>query len=142
MEPLGYQSTTIPAGSEADAAWRGPGGLLLLGRGRFETWGPWAELGLACAGTATEQLVGLGCPALSLPGQGPQFKRGFAERQSRLLGGAVQVCRTADALATGVQLLLNEPHLREELGRIGRRRMGPAGGSLASAEEIQTHLLP
>ena len=87
MEPLGYQSTTIPAGSEADAAWRGPGGLLLLGRGRFETWGPWAELGLACAGTATEQLVGLGCPALSLPGQGPQFKRGFAERQSRLLAG-------------------------------------------------------
>ena len=71
MEPLGYQETAIPTGSNADAAWNGPGGLLLLGRGRFETWAPWAELGLACAGTATEQLVGLGCPALSLPGQGP-----------------------------------------------------------------------
>ena len=142
MEPLGYQTTAIPAGSDADAAWNGPGGLLLLGRGRFETWAPWAELGLACAGTATEQLVGLGCPALSLPGQGPQFKRGFAERQSRLLGGAVKVCQSPDALAAGVQLLLNEPQLRAELGRIGRRRMGPAGGSLASAQAIQRHLLP
>ena len=41
-----------------------------------------------------------------------------------------------------MQLLLNEPQLREELGRIGRRRMGPAGGSLASAQAIQRHLLP
>ena len=87
MEPLGYQETAIPTGSDADAAWNGPGGLLLLGRGRFETWAPWAELGLACAGTATEQLVGLGCPALSLPGQGPQFKRGFAERQAAFWAG-------------------------------------------------------
>ena len=141
MEPLGYQSTTIPAESQAHAAWQGPGGLLLLGRGRFEAWAPWAELGLACAGTATEQLVGLGCPALSLPGQGPQFKRGFAERQSRLLGGAVRVCLTPQDLSTGLHLLLQEPQLRHELGRIGRCRMGPAGGSLASAQLIQRHLL-
>ena len=32
-----------------------------------------AEGGLSNAGTATEQIAGLGIPSLSLPGHGPQF---------------------------------------------------------------------
>ena len=52
-----------------------------------------AEVGLSNAGTATEQIAGLGIPSLSLPGPGPQFTKSFAKRQSRLLGGSVLVCK-------------------------------------------------
>lgn len=46
--------------------------------------------GLAMAGTATEQLVGLGKPVVTIPGQGPQFNFRFAEAQQRLLGKSVR----------------------------------------------------
>jgi uncharacterized protein (TIGR03492 family) len=98
-------------------------------------------VGLAAAGTATEQLVGLGVPALSLPGPGPQFKLGFAQRQSRLLGGSVAVCRTPQALAQGLEELLRDSQRRAALGRIGARRMGPAGGSEALAQLLEERLL-
>jgi uncharacterized protein (TIGR03492 family) len=118
-------------------------GLLqvLVGSGRFAAWASWAELGLATAGTATEQLVGLGVPALSLPGPGPQFKAGFARRQSRLLGGAVQPCRTGEELQARVARLLADGSERRRLGAIGRRRMGPAGGSARLAALIEERLL-
>jgi len=103
--------------------------LVLIGRGCFDQWAGWAEAGIATAGTATEQLVGLGIPALSLPGPGPQFKPGFARRQSRLLGGAVRPCSDESELTRRLEFLLDDPTLRSHLGRIGTQRMGPAGGS-------------
>jgi uncharacterized protein (TIGR03492 family) len=45
-----------------------------------------AEVVFACAGTATEQAVGIGKPVITSPGAGPQFNRSFWEAQSRLLG--------------------------------------------------------
>ena len=114
---------------------------VLLGSGCFERWAPWAEVGLATAGTATEQLVGLGIPALSLPGPGPQFKASFARRQSRLLGGAVVPCRSGAQLAERLTLLLAEPLLRQQQGAIGQRRMGAAGGSEALAALVVQRLL-
>jgi uncharacterized protein (TIGR03492 family) len=98
-------------------------------------------VGLATAGTATEQLVGLGVPALSLPGPGPQFKAGFARRQSRLLGGAVRPCQGPHELAEQLGALLANQEERERLGVIGRDRMGPAGGSEGLAEAIAASLL-
>ena len=139
---LGYSPVPAPAGLGAAAAWQRGAELLLVGAGRFAAWAGCAELGLAAAGTATEQLVGLGIPALSLPGPGPQFKRGFAERQSRLLGGAVAVCCTPEALARRLGLLLQAPQLRAALGQTGRRRMGPPGGSEALAALLEQRLLP
>jgi len=125
----------------ASLCWRRGPLTLLLGAGRFRSWAPWAEVGLATAGTATEQLVGLEVPVLSSPGSGPQFKSGFARRQSRLLGGAVQPCRTPSELADGLEHLLADGARRTELGRIGRRRMGPAGGSERLAQLLLHHLL-
>jgi uncharacterized protein (TIGR03492 family) len=140
----GWREAAVPAAAAAAGAshgWsRGPR-TLLLGAGRFSDWAPWAEVGLATAGTATEQLAGLGIPALSAPGAGPQFQAGFARRQSRLLGGAVQPCRTPGELAAGLERLLADPTQRARLGRIGRRRMGPAGGSERLAQLLQRHLL-
>ena len=130
-----------PWATGAAAAWRRGPLQLLVGPGRFAAWAGWAELGLAAAGTATEQVVGLGIPALSLPGPGPQFKRGFAERQSRLLGGAVAVCRSSEQLRDRLGLLLRDGVLRGQLGAIGRRRMGPAGGSDALARLLAERLL-
>jgi len=96
---------------------------------------------LATAGTATEQLVGLGVPALSLPGPGPQFKSGFARRQSRLLGGAVEPCHSSADLAQQLIALLDDGARRRQLGAIGMGRMGPPGGSDRLAELVQDHLL-
>ena len=141
LSAQGFSAAAIPAGSGAAAAWsRGPL-LLLLGPGRFARWAGWSELGLATAGTASEQLVGLGIPALSLPGPGPQFKAGFARRQSRLLGGAVQPCRTPLELSARLAALLEDPGERQRLGAIGRERMGPAGGSERLAALIEAALL-
>ncbi|MCT0206728.1 sugar synthetase, partial [Synechococcus sp. CS-1332] len=129
-------------GSGASALWRRGPLELLVGPGRFAAWAPLAELGLATAGTATEQLVGLGVPALSLPGPGPQFKAGFARRQSRLLGGAVLPCQDSGQLQRRLIALLNNDGERARLGRIGRRRMGPAGGSARLAALILERLMP
>lgn len=96
---------------------------------------------MATAGTATEQLVGLGRPVLSLPGPGPQFKASFARRQSRLLGGAVLPCRSPEALAQELQTLLADPALANRRGRIGQRRMGAPGGSSRLAALISQRLL-
>ena len=136
-----FEPAEPPAGSGAKAAWRRRGLLVLLGPGRFTPWASWGELGLATAGTATEQLVGLGIGALSLPGPGPQFKLGFAQRQSRLLGGAVGVCHTQAELVGRLQQLLADPQRRQQLGATGRRRMGEPGGSEALAALVQERLL-
>jgi uncharacterized protein (TIGR03492 family) len=136
-----FEPAEPPAGSGAAAAWRRLGLLLLLGPGRFTPWASWGEVGLATAGTATEQMVGLWIPALSLPGPGPQFKLGFAQRQSRLLGGAVQVCRTQGELAAALQQLLVDPIRRQQLGAIGQRHMGLPGGSEALAALVEQRLL-
>ncbi|MEB3332959.1 MAG: lipid-A-disaccharide synthase-related protein [Synechococcaceae cyanobacterium] len=140
LTAVGFEPRSAPA-AEAAAAWGRGSQLLLHGPGCFSRWAPWAELGLATAGTATEQLAGLGIPALSLPGPGPQFTVPFARRQSRLLGGAVLPCHDARELAGRLAALLADPTAREALGQRGRRRMGPAGGSARLAERIETCLL-
>ncbi|WP_186572187.1 lipid-A-disaccharide synthase-related protein [Synechococcus sp. PROS-U-1] len=130
LEQLGFRRSLPPSDQlRAEACWVKGACLVLIGRGCFDQWAGWAEAGIATAGTATEQLVGLGIPALSLPGSGPQFKQGFARRQSRLLGGAVRPCSGEAELTARLEQLLDDPEKRTRLGRIGVQRMGPAGGS-------------
>ncbi len=109
---------------------------IFLGANKFFQWSSIAELGLANAGTATEQLVGLGVPCVSLPGEGPQFKYGFAKRQSRLLGGSVIPCINVRNMAETVDLLLRNEKLRVSLSLVGKDRMGLAGGSQNLAKFI------
>jgi uncharacterized protein (TIGR03492 family) len=80
-------------------------------------------------------------PCLSLPGPGPQFKPGFARRQSRLLGGAVVPCHSQQELALKLQQLLDDPSEWARRGALGRARMGPAGGSAQLAELVEQQLL-
>ncbi|MFN7818406.1 MAG: lipid-A-disaccharide synthase-related protein [Cyanobacteriota bacterium] len=141
MAEAHFKPVSPPLLSEAEGCWSKGSLRVLFGVGRFASWAPWAEVGLATAGTATEQLVGLGLPALSLPGAGPQFTVGFARRQSRLLGGAVEPCKTAGRMQMRLLELLEDASARWRLGRKGKQRMGPAGGSEALAHLIVARLL-
>lgn len=142
FQASGFQIQPAPPLQGVESHWRRGSLEVWIGAGCFEAWAPWAEVGLATAGTATEQLVGLGVPALSLPGPGPQFTAAFARRQSRLLGGAVQPCGSAEEGRIRLLALLSDPQVRDHLGRRGRRRMGPPGGSAALARLVRERLLP
>ena len=137
----GFSPCAPPPNAGSRLAWRRDHLLLLWGPGRFEAWLSWAELGLATAGTATEQLVGRGVPALSLPGPGPQFTPAFARRQSRLLGGAVVPCLSPQQFQQELARLLADSQYGRMLGQRGQMRMGPQGGSGAIARLVRQYLL-
>ena len=139
---LGYKEMSLDNKNfEAGSCFYKGSKFVFLGPNKFHSWAPWAEIGLANAGTATEQLVGLGIPALSLPGKGPQFKEKFAQRQSRLLGGAVISCQSPEILSQRLDFLLRERSFCKHLGNIGKSRMGPAGGGKNIALLINKFLL-
>tara|TARA_Y100001968_G_scaffold297177_1_gene305925 strand:- start:102 stop:827 length:726 start_codon:yes stop_codon:yes gene_type:complete len=120
--------------------WKKKSLLVLIGCNQFSFWANWGEVGVANAGTATEQLVGLGIPCVSLPGKGHQFNLNFARRQSRLLGGAVSIAEGHKTLSKQVEFLLNSDFDRHSIGLRGSKRMGPEGGSNSLARMISTHL--
>ena len=132
-----YQSTGKNGISET---WKKKSLFILIGFNQFSSWANWGEVGIANAGTATEQLVGLGIPCVSFPGKGPQFNFNFAKRQSRLLGGAVAIAKGYQALAKRVEFLLNSDFDRHAIGLRGSKRMGEVGGSQSLALIISTHL--
>lgn len=95
-----------------------------------------ATIGLAMAGTATEQLVGLGKPVISLPGAGPQFTAAFADAQARLLAGALERAHSVPDAAQRLARLLQDPARRQAMGEAGRAAMGPPGASARIAAAI------
>ena len=64
---------------DEDSVWKKKDQYIVIGKGKFNLWASLAEVGLSNAGTATEQITGLGIPSLSLPGSGPQFTKSFAK---------------------------------------------------------------
>jgi len=126
---------------DEDSVWKKKDQYLVIGKGKFNSWASMAEVGLSNAGTATEQIAGLGIPSLSLPGPGPQFTKSFAKRQSRLLGGSVLVCKNKKILLKRLSLLLKEKIYRLEQAKIGKKRMGESGASKKIVNAINLHLL-
>ncbi len=126
---------------DEDSVWKKKDQYLVIGKGKFNLWANMAEVGLSNAGTATEQIAGLGIPSLSLPGTGPQFTKSFAKRQSRLLGGSVKVCKNKKILLKRLSLLLNGKVDRLEQAKIGKKRMGEPGASKKIVDAINLHLL-
>ncbi len=124
-----------------DSVWKKKDQYLVIGKGKFNLWANMAEVGLSNAGTATEQIAGLGIPSLSLPGPGPQFTKSFAKRQSRLLGGSVLVCKNKKILLQRLSLLLKGKVDRLEQARIGKERMGEFGASQKIVDAINLNLL-
>ncbi len=126
---------------DEDSVWKKKDQYVVIGKGKFNLWASLAEVGLSNAGTATEQITGLGIPSLSLPGSGPQFTKSFAKRQSRLLGGSVFVCKNKKILLKRLSLLLSEKVYRLEQVKIGKKRMGNSGASKKILDSINPDLL-
>lgn len=99
-----------------------------------------AHAGIALAGTATEQLVGLGKPVVTFPGGGPQYTRHFARYQQRLLGSSLRLVPEPTAVGPVLQELLTDPDELNFVARNGRQRMGTAGASVAIARLIGQYL--
>jgi len=126
---------------DEDSVWKKKDQYVVIGKGKFNSWANMAEVGLSNAGTATEQIAGLGIPSLSLAGPGPQFTKSFAKRQSRLLGGSVLVCKNKKILIKRLSLLLKAKGIRFEQAKIGKERMGESGASKKIVDSINLHLL-
>ena len=126
---------------DEDSVWKKRDKYVVIGKGKFNSWASMAEVGLSNAGTATEQIAGLGIPSLSLPGPGPQFTKSFAKRQSRLLGGSVLVCKNKKILLKRLSLLLKGKVDRFEQAKIGKERMGESGASKKIVDAINLNLL-
>ncbi|MFB2935196.1 lipid-A-disaccharide synthase-related protein [Aerosakkonemataceae cyanobacterium BLCC-F154] len=93
-----------------------------------------ADFAIAMAGTATEQFVGLGKPAITIPGKGPQFTYAFAEAQSRLLGPSILLVEKPSQVAQSLKYLLKNPDRLQLIAANGPRRMGKPGASHRIAE--------
>ncbi|NEP09030.1 MAG: hypothetical protein F6K14_02025 [Symploca sp. SIO2C1] len=87
------------------------------------------DCAIAMAGTATEQFIGLGKPAIAIPGNGPQFTPAFAEAQTRLLGPSLILVQQPEGVAGIVEQLLHDPDWLQLIGENGRRRMGEPGAA-------------
>lgn len=93
-----------------------------------------ADMAIAMAGTATEQFVGLGKPAIAFPGKGPQFTYAFAEAQTRLLGASLILVDQPNQVADAVQSLLGDPDRLQLIADNGWRRMGKPGAARRIAD--------
>ena len=95
-----------------------------------------ADLAIAMAGTATEQFVGFGKPAITLPGQGPQFTPAFAEAQTRLLGASVTLVKQPAQVPKAIEALLSNPDRLQIIADNGQRRMGAPGAAQRIAVQL------
>ena len=102
---------------------------LILSQTAFNDGLHQADVAIALAGTATEQFVGLGKPAITIPGTGPQFTPAFAEAQTRLLGPSIIPVQSPQEVGGAIASLLNNPEQQERIRQNGQHRMGQPGAS-------------
>ncbi|GBF78640.1 lipid-A-disaccharide synthase-related protein [Aphanothece sacrum] len=105
------------------------------------------DLAIGMAGTAVEQVVGLGKPVIQLPGKGPQFTYAFAEAQMRLLGTSVITIgknpnnpAIFNQAAHKIQEVLKDTNYLKNCIKNGDERVGKKGGSEAIAKIIAQFL--
>ncbi len=94
------------------------------------------EIAIAMAGTATEQFVGLGKPAIAFPGNGPQFTCTFAEAQSRHLGSSIILLAHPNQTGEAVKSLLGDSDHLAKIAKNGYKRMGKPGAARRIAERL------
>ncbi|MGL5511374.1 MAG: lipid-A-disaccharide synthase-related protein, partial [Microcoleaceae cyanobacterium] len=109
---------------------------ILLNQQQFAEFLDQGDLAIAMAGTATEQFVGLGKPAIAIPGQGPQFNPKFAEAQSRLLGESLILVEKPEQVGQVIKDLLKNNQWLETIRKNGYKRMGEPGAAKRIAKQI------
>lgn len=102
---------------------------LILSQDSFPQFIHQADIAVAMAGTATEEFVGLGKPAIIIPGQGPQFTYAFAEAQSRLLGCSIRMVEHPQQVGKAIAELSSNYELKAQIAFNGKRRMGTSGAA-------------
>jgi len=133
LEDRGWREIR-PQGSRGERQFQRHNAAIRLTRDGFNDCLHRGEMAIATAGTATEQFVGLGKPAIAIPGTGPQFTPAFAEAQSRLLGPSLLVAETPADVAEIVRSLLNDPERLRAIAENGPRRLGKPGAARRIAE--------
>ncbi len=97
-----------------------------------------SQAALGQAGTANEQAAGAGVPVVAYDHRQVQSLRWYRARQRGLLGDAVTIVAPGpENLAAELERLLADPIERARRADIGRRRMGPSGGSSRMAQRIE-----
>jgi uncharacterized protein (TIGR03492 family) len=114
---------------------------LILSQNAYQDFLLNADVAIAMAGTATEQFVGLGKLAITIPGEGPQFTPAFAEAQSRLLGCSIVSVAKPEEVPQVLQNYLNNPDQWQIVRENGKRRMGNTGAAMRIAQCLQSELL-
>lgn len=114
--------------------------LLLVSQG-FKACLHAAEIVIAMAGTATEQTVGLGKPAITLPGSGPQFTAPFAAAQARLLGSSLFLLKDPQQLPGVLHQIQEQEEYPQQWLDNGRQRMGEPGAGQRIAHCLYQYLL-
>ncbi|VXD23326.1 conserved hypothetical protein [Planktothrix serta PCC 8927] len=110
--------------------------ILILTNQAFNDSLALGNIAIAMAGTATEQFVGLGKPAIAIPGNGPQFTPTFANNQQRLLGRSLTVVQNPTEIPEMLRsLLLNSEQLKL-IAENGKRRLGQPGASRRIAQYL------
>ncbi len=99
-----------------------------------------ADIAIATAGTATEQFVGLGKPAITLPGNGPQFTQAFATVQAKMLGPSIHMVSKPEEIGGAIAQLLNDRDHLQRIQENGKQRMGEPGAGRAIASQLMQAL--
>ncbi|NET74280.1 MAG: hypothetical protein F6K62_26160 [Sphaerospermopsis sp. SIO1G2] len=111
---------------------------LILSQQSYNEFLHWGDVAIAMAGTATEQYIGLGKPAIAIPGKGPQYNPAFAEAQSRLLGSSLILIDQPNQVFPTIQTLLQDSDLLQDITENGIKRMGRPGAAKRIAECLQS----
>jgi uncharacterized protein (TIGR03492 family) len=114
---------------------------LILSQSSYAQFLQQADIAIAMAGTATEEFIGLGKPAIIMPGTGPQFTYAFAEAQSRLLGCSIMMVESCDRVSQAILQVINEPQQLQQIALNGKRRMGEPGAAQRIANCLHQKLL-
>ncbi|MGL5722560.1 MAG: hypothetical protein ACRCY4_09195 [Brevinema sp.] len=92
---------------------------------------------ISLAGSAGEQIVGLGKPVVGFKGVGPQSTDGRMQDNAKLLGEAfIYEQNVPEGVAKTLNTLLTNDGLRASKGALGIERMGQTGGSKRIAQKL------
>ena len=127
--------------SDMETAFHKANGRLTLTQTAYADCLHLADAAIALAGTATEQFVGLGKPAFTIPGKGPQFNPTFAQLQTQLLGPSVILVDSPTQMGGALAAVLGDRDRLATIQQNGQRRLGPPGAAAAIAAQLSQHLL-
>ena len=136
LDQTAFAQPLIAQGWQADATQYRRGQATLQLDSRFYEFAAAADAAIAMAGTATEQVVGLGKPVLTLAGDGPQFTPAFAEAQTRLLGPSVELVSSPAAVGEALRALWADRPRRQVIAQNGPRRLGAPGAAARIAAQL------